>query len=35
VVIQVKGDTVLITESLDQATTEGLEQDLFGWTTSK
>ena len=29
VVIQVKGDTVLITESLDQATTEGLEQDVF------
>jgi hypothetical protein len=29
VVIQVKGDTVLITESLDQATTETLEQDLF------
>ena len=29
VVIEVKGDTVLITESLDQATTEGLERGLF------
>jgi hypothetical protein len=30
VVIQVKGDTVLITESLDQATTEGVQQGVFG-----
>jgi len=30
VVIDVKGDAVLITESLDQPTTEQLEQELFG-----
>ena len=30
VVIDVKGDSVLITESLDQSTTEQLEQELFG-----
>jgi len=35
VVIQVKGDTVLITESLDQATTEGLEQDVFRVSTAR
>jgi hypothetical protein len=30
VVIDVKGDSVLITESVDQSTTEQLEQELFG-----
>jgi hypothetical protein len=30
VVIDVKGDSVLITESLDQPTTEQLGQELFG-----
>jgi hypothetical protein len=29
VVIDVRGDTVLVTESLDQTTTESLEQDVF------
>src|SRR4029077_20835244 len=30
VVIDVRGDTVVITESLDEATTERLEQEVFG-----
>jgi hypothetical protein len=30
VVIDVQGDTVLVTESLDQATTDKLEQEVFG-----
>jgi hypothetical protein len=30
VVIEVEGDTVLVTESLDQPTTERLEQEVFG-----
>ena len=30
VVIEAKGDTVLITESVDQLATEKLEQDVFG-----
>ncbi len=30
VVIAMEGDTVLVTESLDQSTTEHLEQELFG-----
>jgi hypothetical protein len=29
VLIEVQGDTVLVTESLDQATTEMLEQEVF------
>jgi hypothetical protein len=30
VVIAVEGDSILITESLDQSTTERLKQELFG-----
>jgi hypothetical protein len=30
VVIDVEGDTVLITESLDQPTSDRLEQEVFG-----
>jgi hypothetical protein len=30
VVIAVEGDSILITESLEQSTTEHLEQELFG-----
>ena len=30
VVIGVQGDTVMVTESLDQATTDKLEQEIFG-----
>ena len=35
VVIEVQGDTVLVTESLDQATTEKLEQAVFAATAAK
>ena len=30
VVIDVQGDTVMVTESLDQDTTDKLEQEIFG-----
>jgi hypothetical protein len=34
VVIDVQGDTVLVTESLDQTTTDSLEQEVFGAATA-
>jgi hypothetical protein len=35
VVINVQGDTVVVTESLDQATTDSLEQEVFGAVAAK
>jgi hypothetical protein len=35
VVINVQGDTVVVTESLDQVTTDSLEQEVFGAVTAK
>jgi hypothetical protein len=35
VVIDVQGDTVMVTESLDQATTDTLEQEIFGAVAAK